>query len=109
MLIMSPRSRTKYVTATFAAAACLVVASAVSAIEPNDEGNAFAASPTAVCHPAYRPCQKQAPTDRSDNVSTVAYLASTGPYREAFGTVCHPAYRPCANWLVWVEVSNRLK
>ncbi len=105
---MSQHSPIKHVTATLAAAACLAFASGVGAAGVNDE-EAFADSPTAVCHPAYRPCQKDAPrpvATRSASADT-GYIAVGQFDHVPFGSVCHPAYRPCGNWTLWVEKSTR--
>ncbi len=101
---MSQHSPMKHVTATLAAAACLAFASGVVAADVNDD-KAFADSPTAVCHPAYRPCQKEPPrpaTPPSASAEKPYIAVGVFDYVPA-GSVCHPAYRPCANWSLWVE------
>jgi hypothetical protein len=108
MIIMSTLSRTKYLTAALAAATCLMFASGVRAAEPADD-QAFADSPTAVCHPAYRPCRKEAPRPvaaRSASADT-GYIAVGQFDHVPFSSVCHPAYQPCANWKLRVEKSTK--
>lgn len=105
---MSQHSPLKHVTATLAAAACLAFASGVAAVEVNDE-NAFADSPTAVCHPAYRQCQKKSPRPATtENASAATGHIAIGEFDYVpAGSVCHPAYRPCANWSSRVEKSMK--
>lgn len=105
---MSQYISIKHVTATLAAAACLAFASVVGAADANDQ-NAFADSPTAVCHPAYRPCHREAPrpfTTRSASADTVYIAVGEFDYMP-FGSACHPAYRPCADWTLRVERSAK--
>ena len=105
---MSQHSSIKHVTATLAAAACLAFASGVGAANVNDE-NAFANSPSSACHPAYLPCQKEAPrpvTTRSASADTVYIAVGEFDY-VPFGSACHPAYRPCGNWSLRVERSAK--
>ncbi len=94
---MSEQRLSKYVTATLAAAAFVAFASGARAVEPNDNQAAFADSPTAVCHPAYRPCQK-APRPAADRSESASAAPIVEIEREPFGMVCHPAYQPCSSW-----------
>jgi len=94
---MSQHSYINRSVATLAAAACLAFASGVGAAEPNGD-KAFADSPTAVCHPAYRPCRKEAPVAANAPAAGTAYIARGEFDHVAFGSACHPSYRPCANW-----------
>lgn len=97
----------KHITATLAAAACLAFATGVGAAEPNDD-QAFVDSPTAVCHPTYRPCRKEAPKPAAmpSSRADVAYVAVGDFNHEMAGSVCHPAYRACSNWKLWVVAAK---
>jgi hypothetical protein len=99
--------RKMHVAATFAAAACLAFAAGVGAAEPNDD-QAYADSPTAVCHPAYRPCQKEEPKPAMASAASAGmnYVAVGEFNHEMAGSVCHPAYQPCSNWTLWVVTSK---
>ena len=97
----------KQASATLAAAACLAFATGVGAAGTNDE-QTFVDSPTAVCHPAYRPCRKDAPhLAMTLNSSLDAPYVAAGEFNhEMAGSVCHPAYRPCSNWTLWIVTSK---
>jgi len=94
---MSTLSRTKYFAAALAAASCLAFASGVGAAGVNNDENAFPEPFSALCHPAYQPCQKW--PDAADRVAkanaTAPMLiaqASTDPASD----LCHPARQSCA-------------
>jgi hypothetical protein len=104
---MRQQSRKSHVAAMLAAAACLTFAAGVGAAEVNDD-KAFADSPTAVCHPAYRPCQKEEPKPAMTSAASAdtKYVALGEFNHEMAGSVCHPAYRACSNWTLWVVTSK---
>lgn len=99
---MFKRHLVKCVSATIAAAVCVVFASGVRAVEINDDPNAYADSPTGVCHVAFRQCHKQppAPVSGAQGVgATAATPLARGEFdHQPFGSACHPAYQPCAKW-----------
>ena len=96
----------KHATATLAAAACLAFASTVPAAGLADNYQTVAAdSPTAICHPAYRQCVKEAPKPVTAGSASdeTTYLLRGVFEHVPFGSSCHPAYRPCPGWSYWTQ------
>ena len=92
---MSQHSSIKYVTATLAAAACLAFASGVGAAGMNDDENAFSDPFSAVCHPAYQPCQKW-PNLADYRASKAPEVLIAQASTEPASGLCHPARQSCA-------------
>ena len=96
----------KHTTAALAAIACFAFASSAPAAAPADNFQTIAAdSPTAICHPAYRQCVKEAPKPvmTSSASDDTTYLLRGAFEHVPFGSSCHPAYRPCPGWSYWAE------
>lgn len=103
---MSTLSRTKYLAATLAAATCFMFASGVGAAGVNDDQNEFADPFSAVCHPAYLPCQKWPnAADRVAKASATPVLIAQTSAEPTSG-VCHPARQACASWTRGNQPSN---
>lgn len=94
---MSQHSPIKHVTATLAAAACLAFASGVGAADVNEDQMAFAEPFSAICHPAYLPCQKwPSLAYRVDKASAAPEVLIAQASTDPASGVCHPARQSCA-------------
>ncbi len=98
----------KNVTATLAAAACLAFASGVGAADVNEDQMAFAEPFSALCHPAYQPCQKwQNLADyRVGKASAAPEVLIAQTSADPASGLCHPARQSCAARSLSVERSK---
>jgi hypothetical protein len=94
---MSTLSRTKYLAVALAAASCLAFASGVGAAGMNDDENAFPEPFSALCHPAYQPCQKWPnAADRVAKASATPAILIAQASADPASDLCHPARQSCA-------------